>query len=185
MSVVVPTSAYSRVASYFHWVVAIPLIGCVGTVLQAQQAPKEEKGVWMFRHKSLGLLTGCMVAPRLLYRLTSGGAYQVRALSGNAAWENTVGALSHWALYGFMVVMPATGIAMGYYGGKGLPFFYTTLAGATIPDGNVAKNAFNIHKQVGTYGKYLIPLHVGASGLHVVRGQSIFARINPFSVPRA
>jgi superoxide oxidase len=181
---VVPASAYSRTASYFHWLVAVPLIGCVGCVLQAQQAPKEEKGDWMFRHKSLGLLTGIIVAPRFLYRLTS-GVYNVRSLQGNAAWENTLGSISHLALYGFMVIMPATGIAMGYYGGKGLPFFYTTLPGATTVDGTIAKNAFNIHKQVGTYGKYLIPLHVGASGLHVARGQSIFARINPFATPRA
>jgi cytochrome b561 len=181
---VVPASAYSRTASYFHWLVAVPLIGCVGCVLQAQRAPKEEKGDWMFRHKSLGLLTGMIVAPRFLYRLTS-GAYNVRSLQGNASWENTLGSVSHLALYGFMAIMPATGIAMGYYGGKGLPFFYTTFPGATSVDGKIAKNAFNIHKQVGAYGKYLIPLHVGASGLHVARGQPIFARINPFATPRA
>lgn len=183
---VVPASAYSRMASYFHWMVALPLMGCVGTVLKAQQAPKEEKGLWMFRHKSLGLLTGCIVAPRLLYRVAgSVSAYNVRHLPGNAAWENTLGSISHFALYGFMLIMPATGIAMGYYGGKGLPFFYTTFPGATTPDGTIAKNSFNIHKQLGTYGKFLIPLHVGAAGLHAARGQQIFARINPFAVPRA
>ena len=181
---VVPATAYSRVASYFHWMVAIPLIGCVGTVLQAQQAPKEEKGVWMFRHKSLGLLTGCIVAPRFLYRLSNMSSYNVQSLPGNASWENMAGSISHYVLYAFMTIMPMTGIAMGYYGGKGLPFFYTTIPGTTTPNGTIAKNAFNIHKQVGVYGKYLIPLHVGASGLHAVRGQSIFARINPFSVPR-
>lgn len=62
-------AVYTIAASYYHWMVAIPLIGAVGTVLKAQQAPKEEKGDWMFRHKSLGLLTGMMVAPRLAYRL--------------------------------------------------------------------------------------------------------------------
>lgn len=66
---VVPKQVYSAAASYFHWMVAIPLVGCVGTVLKAQQAPKEEKGKWMFRHKSLGLLTGMVVAPRFAYRI--------------------------------------------------------------------------------------------------------------------
>jgi superoxide oxidase len=183
---VVHATAYSRMASYFHWLVAIPLIGCVGTVLQAQQAPKEEKGLWMFRHKSLGLLTGIIAAPRIIYRIVSSNtAYNLRNLPGNAAWENTLGSLSHFVLYGFILIMPATGIAMGYYGGKGLPFFYTTFPGAKTPDGTIAKNSFNIHKQVGIYGKYLIPIHVGAASLHAVRGQQIFSRINPFSVPRA
>lgn len=183
---VVPTLAYSRAAGVMHWVVAFPLLGCIATVLKAQQAPKEEKGTWMHRHKSLGLLTGCLVAPRFAYRLLSRrNAYNVRELPGNAEWENKAGTLSHYALYAFMIIMPATGIAMGYFGGKGLPFFNTTFAGAEKPNGAIAKNAFNVHKQLGVYGKYLIPLHVGASGLHYARGQQIFARINPFRTPRA
>jgi cytochrome b561 len=93
--------------------------------------------------------------------------------------------LSHYALYAFMTIMPATGIAMGYFGGKGLPFFYTTFDGAKQANGQIAKYAFNIHKQLGTYGKFLVPLHVGASGLHFARGQGIFARVNPFVKPRA
>ena len=52
----VQSFAYSTAASYFHWFAAVPMIGCVGTVLKAQQAPKEEKGKWMFRHKSLYVL---------------------------------------------------------------------------------------------------------------------------------
>jgi cytochrome b561 len=75
-----PKALYSSAASYFHWMVAIPLTGCVGTVLKAQQAPKEEKGTWMFRHKSLGLLTGMLVAPRLAYRVFNRGA--VSAIGG-------------------------------------------------------------------------------------------------------
>lgn len=182
---VVPSLAYSKAAGVFHWLVAFPLMGCVGTVLKAQQAPKEEKGMWMHRHKSLGLLTACLIAPRFAYRLISRASYNVRHLQGNASWEDSAGTLSHYALYVFMITMPATGIAMGYFGGKGLPFFNTTFAGAAIPNGAIAKNAFNVHKQVGTYGKFLIPLHVGASGLHWARGQQIFARINPFTKPRA
>lgn len=68
--------------------VAIPLVGCVGTVLKAQQAPKEEKGKWMFRHKSLGLLTGMVVAPRLAYRVFNRGAVST---------IDTFGIVGHWS----------------------------------------------------------------------------------------
>lgn len=188
---VAPTYAYSYAASYFHWMVAVPLIGCVATVLKAQQAPKEEKGKWMFRHKSLGLLTGMIVAPRFAYRLLNRSAYNVRDLQGNSQVENVLGKLGHLGLYGFMTIMPATGIAMGYYGGKGLPFFWTTVPGVVKTEenskstGEIAKNSFKIHKQLGVYGKYLIPLHAGAAVMHSIRGQAIFARINPFRSPRA
>lgn len=94
-------------------------------------------------------------------------------------------------LYGFMTVMPTSGILMGYYGGKGLPFFATSFAGAKPPDdetkkkyGQIAKRSFQIHKQVGTYGKYLVPAHAGAAFYHTFRGQAIFRRINPFRSAR-
>jgi 1,2-dihydroxy-3-keto-5-methylthiopentene dioxygenase len=139
----------------------------------------------MHRHKSLGLLTGMIVAPRIAYRLIkAGSAYRVQPMVGNANWENAAGKAAHYALYGFMTVMPASGIAMGYYGGKGLPFFGTTFAGAADKNGSIAKQSFKIHKTLGTYGKYLVPAHAGAAFMHYFRGQAIFARINPFRVPR-
>jgi len=67
----IAATAYSITASNFHWLSAIPMLGCVGCVLKAQDSPKEDKGTWMFRHKSLGLLTGMIVAPRLAYRIVN------------------------------------------------------------------------------------------------------------------
>ena len=141
----------------------------------------------MFTHKSLGLLTGMMVAPRIAHRLLCRSEYHVQELAGNSALENMVGKVAHYAMYGFMGIMPATGIAMGYFGGKGLPFFFTTLPSVEASseeskkaNGAIAKQAFSVHKQVGTYGKYLIPAHVGAALGHQLRGKTIFSRMNPF-----
>lgn len=139
---------YTTTASYFHWIVAFPLIGCVATVLKAQQVPKTERGDWMWRHKSLGLLTAMLVTPRVAYRLLSRDSYNVASLVGNSSVENTLGKISHYALYGFMIVMPTTGIAMGYFGGKGLPFFTTLIPGAVTTDDNAKKLNGQIAKQV-------------------------------------
>ncbi len=177
---------YSITASWYHWLVAVPLIGTVGTVLKAQQSPKEEKGAWMFRHKSLGLLTAIVVAPRLAYRLLGSKAvcsvacvikekskaikcrnsnvylvlmfhymvlslacyqFNVQKVEGASGLENGLGKLTHYALYGFMTIMPVTGIAMGYFGGSGLPFFYTTLPGAVPTEAQKAQFG-GIAKQV-------------------------------------
>jgi len=78
-----------------------------------------------------------------------------------------------------------TGISMGLFGGKGLPFFYTTIPSFVDKNGTIAKYSFKVHKQVGVYGKYLVPLHVGAAGAHAARGHGIFSRINPFKGPVA
>ncbi|TFJ84892.1 hypothetical protein NSK_003924 [Nannochloropsis salina CCMP1776] len=169
--------AYSKALSLFHWLVGFTMIGSVGAVLQAQQVKGKEKGVWMHRHKSLGLLAGMLVAPRFIFRLTSKVPAPMKEWS---TMEQLASKFTHLSLYGLMVGMPATGIAMGYYGGKGLPFFWTKFDGAATANGEVAKQAFSIHKTMGTYGKYLIPLHMGAAGAHMARGQAIFSRINPF-----
>ena len=49
-----------------------------------------------------------------------------------------------------MTIMPVTGIAMGYYGGNGLPFFFTTVPGIVKTDDNKA-TAGAIAKQVSEH----------------------------------
>lgn len=165
------------------------MVGCVGCVLKAQDSPKGEKGTWMFRHKSLGLLTGLIVAPRLAYRIVNRASYKLEGTVGNSSVEHVLAKISHYSLYAFMTIMPASGIAMGYYGGKGLPFFTTTLPGVVKTEdnkkstGEIAKQSYQIHKQLGVYGKYLIPIHAGAAISHSLRGHAIFSRINPFGRP--
>jgi cytochrome b561 len=56
------------------------MIGCVGTVLTAQRAPKEDKPRLMNLHKSLGLLTGMIVAPRVAYRIFNRAAVRLLAV---------------------------------------------------------------------------------------------------------
>uniref|UniRef100_A0A7S2UZ64 Cytochrome b561 bacterial/Ni-hydrogenase domain-containing protein n=1 Tax=Fibrocapsa japonica TaxID=94617 RepID=A0A7S2UZ64_9STRA len=170
-------ASYTKAVSYMHWLSAPAMLGCVGTVLQAQQVKGKSKGDFMFYHKSLGLLSGILVAPRLGAKLIS----KAPAAIEGSMFEQIAAKISHNALYIWMIVMPSTGIAMGYFGGKGLPFFYTTISGASTPNGDIAKNAFWIHKQAGVYGKYLIPLHLAGTAKHLASGQNILKRINPFS----
>jgi cytochrome b561 len=93
------------------------VMGCIGSVLKAQDSPKEEKGKWMWRHKSMGLLAAAIIAPRVAYRLLNRKAYDVEKIAGAGGVEHKISQLTHYALYSFMTIMPATGIAMGYYGG--------------------------------------------------------------------
>lgn len=133
--------AYTRAASYYHWMVAAPLLGSVACVLKAQDTPKEqkeEKGNWMWRHKSLGVLTGLVVLPRVGYRLFNAGKYQIRNLPDDGPVMSAAAKVTHYGLYAFMTIMPISGIAMGMYGGKGLPFFFTTIPGFENKNGKLA-----------------------------------------------
>eukprot|EP00656_Telonema_subtile_P014904 TRINITY_DN17719_c0_g1_i8.p3 TRINITY_DN17719_c0_g1~~TRINITY_DN17719_c0_g1_i8.p3 ORF type:complete len:139 (-),score=44.95 TRINITY_DN17719_c0_g1_i8:124-540(-) len=87
---------YSKAISVLHWAAAPAMIGCIGCVLKCQQVPKEEKGPWMFRHKSLGLLTGLVVAPRLITKLMSKSP---GPLPGASFIEELGAKASHYGLY--------------------------------------------------------------------------------------
>eukprot|EP00798_Chlamydomonas_sp_ICE-L_P000360 gene360-1750_t len=69
---------------------------------------------------------------------------------------------------------------MGYYGGKGMPFYgYFTIPGAEPANGGVAKTSFLVHKTLGLFFEYLVPMHIGAAVFHAWKGQKIFRRICP------
>ena len=155
------------------------MMGCVGTVLVAQQVKGKQKGNLMFIHKSLGTLAGLLLAPRLIIRLASSA--KIPAHVAGARWEVWAGTATHLALYAFTIVLPISGIAMGYFGGKGLPFFFTTIPGAEKANGAVAKQAFGIHKQAGQLFEYIVPLHVGAIVFQfAVKGRKLLPRMINF-----
>uniref|UniRef100_A0A7R9YFG3 Cytochrome b561 bacterial/Ni-hydrogenase domain-containing protein n=2 Tax=Pinguiococcus pyrenoidosus TaxID=172671 RepID=A0A7R9YFG3_9STRA len=141
---------------------------------------KKLKGTYMRLHKSWGLVVAGLVVPRILLRVVS----KVPAhLPGNAL-EKLGGTLSHLYLYAMLVFMPASGIAMGYYGGKGLPFFGYKIPGAgpEQKNGSIAKNAYLSHKKLGQVFEYFVPIHVGAVGYHhLIKGHNALRRINPFA----
>lgn len=153
------------------------IVGAVATVKVAQNTKdKELKGKMMNIHKSLALIVLGLVPFRLGARYFS---HIPKVLPGH--WvEQLAGKASHAALYGFIVGMPVSGIIMGWYGGYGIPFFFTKFQGAATPNKELAGNAYKAHAFMGKILVYFLPIHVGAAGYHLVKGQKIFSRINPF-----
>lgn len=80
-----------------------------------------------------------------------------------------------------MVFLPTTGLLMGYFSGKGLPFFGLQIPGRTEPVPFIAKWAYVTHSWVGWAFEYAIPMHVGAAGLHSLQGHHVLKRMNPFN----
>lgn len=57
----------------------------------------------MFRHKSLGLLSGMLIAPRMAARLASKAPGM---LEGNSSAQHMLGQATHGLMYAFMIAMP-------------------------------------------------------------------------------
>tara|TARA_B110001452_G_scaffold2302_1_gene1987 strand:- start:503 stop:1213 length:711 start_codon:yes stop_codon:yes gene_type:complete len=177
---------YALSLRWLHWVMGASMLTCMGTVKASQWTTGETflgtkgqtKGTLMMIHKSTAVLVSAMLFPRVLLRVATKAPPPI---PGNIL-EKFAANVSHVAMYGFMAFMPFTGLAMGYYGGKGVPFYgLYTFPGATgeAKDGKFAGRMFKLHKQVGQYIYYLVPVHVGAAFFHVFRGQAILTRVNP------
>lgn len=176
MSSATTEEKYATGMQVMHWTMAGSVLACVGLVNVAQFYKGKEKMNIMFYHKSFGLLSALLIVPRIGIAAMS----KMPAPVAGPAIEMLAARAGHLGLYAFMLFMPATGVAMGYYGGKGLPFFTTTIPGAEKANGDIAKWSFKWHSNIGHYAQYLIPAHVGAVGFHYfVRGQNILPRMLP------
>lgn len=169
---------YSLSMQLSHWLMGSSIllsIGCVQGAINTKD--KKFKGDLMFYHKSFGLLSFIFLLPRIGARLISKIPQHV---PGNQ-FEIISAQIMHRLLQLFIIIMPVSGVVMGYYSGKGLPFFWQTLPGAEKANGDIAKQSFQVHKFVGHYFQYLIPVHVGAVGYHfVAKGTNILPRMLPF-----
>jgi cytochrome b561 len=161
-----PLVTYSPATAVLHWVSAGAIIGAVGTVVVSKNIKdKQTKERLMFYHKSFGLLTGVLLIPRIAFALIT-----PRPSAGPSA-------VVHVLLYGLTAVLAVSGFAMGYFGGKGLPFFVGTIPGAAVPSKDTAGSAYSIHKLVGSYGKFLIPVHVAGVSAQTARGNDVLSRM--------
>lgn len=118
---------YAKPLQWMHWLYAGGFVTVLGTVLASKNTTGptflgtkgKTKGTLMMIHKSTAVVLSVLFFPRLLLRAATTAP---KALPISAP-EHFAANLSHVTLYGAMVAMPFTGLSMGYYGGKGVPFF--------------------------------------------------------------
>eukprot|EP01062_Namystynia_karyoxenos_P071257 TRINITY_DN66702_c0_g1_i1.p1 TRINITY_DN66702_c0_g1~~TRINITY_DN66702_c0_g1_i1.p1 ORF type:complete len:211 (+),score=74.30 TRINITY_DN66702_c0_g1_i1:86-634(+) len=174
---------YPAAMRWMHWATGAGIISTFAFVQLAQRSKGDEKMRYMTLHKSTGLLTFGLVLPRLGIRMASKLPEHMPPLFGAPGIEHRLASFTHAAMYWFMIVMPVSGIVMGYFGGKGLPFYGYHIPGketVTEEDKKKAGNAFQFHKRQGWIFQYIaVPGHIAAAGVHAVRGHAIFSRINP------
>lgn len=162
-----------------HWTMASGVLASFGLVELAKRTDKKNPLKWelMKYHKTIGLFLAALITVRIGVRLTS----KLPALIPGPSFIQWGGNLSHLALYSFMIFMPVSGIAMGYFGGGGLPFFEYKIPGKKEPNKTIAGAAYKYHKKAGTLFEILVGLHLCAVGYHLAQGNAILARMTLFS----
>ena len=167
-----------------HWAMAVTVLGGIGAVMAAIRQPdtpegKRKRKEWMRIHTTMGVTTFALLPFRTAWRMVT----PVPKLPDSPTWMKVAAGMTHHALYAFVGTMALTGVTMAYVSGTAVPFLWMEIPSSSMSSTPNAASGhwwFSIHKTVGKYGKYLVPLHIGGVVAHLSMGQRVLAKMNPF-----
>ena len=155
------TAAYSRVARWLHWTMAVLIIAnLVGGRLH-DLAPR----LIMPGHFAVGLIVLVLALARLAWRLTHRPPSWPATMAG---WERWSAATVHWLLYALMILLPLSGWVMMSAGERAINIYGLF----EIPKLAVGQSAAfkdimeERHEMLAIAMVCLILLHIGAALRH-------------------
>lgn len=169
-----------------HWLIGLALLGQIAFgFLLDELAPRgtAARASVINLHKSCGIVLGLAILTRLIWRLRHRPPVWPASVS---RWQQRVVRAGHWALYGGMVVMPASGYVASNFSTYGIRFFGHAWP-AWGPTAPAVYGFFNgLHVVTAWLFCILIAGHVAAALKHVwVDRDGVFSRILPGSSSRA
>lgn len=156
---------YGLIAIFFHWAIAVLIIGMLALGLYMVDLPISLSKLKLYGwHKEFGILILLLAILRFSWRLSS----QIPLLPGHMGWLQKVAAnLAHYAFYFFMFAMPLTGWLMSSAAGVSVSFFgLFTLPDLVSADKDLTALLANIHGWMAWVLIAVIVLHVSAALSH-------------------
>lgn len=174
---------YSPAARRFHWwtVALIALQVPIGVYMAYRG---NVLNIWdgltntlYSSHKTIGLIILLLVVLRLGYRVAHGAPADEPTIE---PWQKLVSHLTHWAIYGLLLLVPVLGwLGVSYYPALDL-FGLVKLPGLVAPNQATASTVFYWHASAAFALIALIGMHIGAALYHyLVRRDNVLARMMP------
>jgi len=156
---------YGAVSIKMHWIMVILMVLVFASIECRVFFDKgtDMRDLFKMWHFMLGLLVFILVCTRLYLRSVQVTPQITPPLSTVQAWGSKI---AHVVLYLFMIGMPIFGWFVLSAKGNVIPFFGLELP-ALIPfDKPFGKVLESWHKDIGSWGYYLIALHAVAALIH-------------------
>ncbi len=156
-------SEYGSAAKFFHWLIAVLIIGMIVLGLSFDSMAKPDRLYWINIHKSIGLTIIGLMILRLVWRISNTQPQWPTM----PKWQVVAAHGIHWLLYLAIFVVLFSGWTMSGLGGH--TTYYFGLFNATLP---LAKNVALEHRleSVHEYTAYiiiaLVSIHVLAALKH-------------------
>jgi cytochrome b561 len=158
---------FGSLARFFHWAMAILIIGLLALIESADLAPRGSSLRAALRdwHAQVGFVVLALVWFRLAWRL-SGTVPGI--VPRPAAWQLAAAHAVEWSFYALMVVQPILGIVMMQADGKTVSLLGSTLPSLVAVDKPWAHRLEEVHEWLGNAMMVLIGTHVAATLFHSV-----------------
>lgn len=177
-------AAYSTTAKFFHWTVALLVLGIVpGGLLMGRMPEGPLQTNIYFLHKSAGLLVLMFMTLRIIYRFAHGAPPPEPGLK---RWERIASETVHWALYIMLLLTPMVALRAYSAYGQPAPFFgIFEIPPFTAKNEPLSEQLFYIHGWMGWAVGALFCIHIaGALRHYFVRRDGVLQRMTGGTVRR-
>ena len=156
---------YGSLSINMHWLTVILMIATYAFIECRVFFDKGTPTRDLFKmwHFMLGLTILAMVVIRLYLRFSQVSPKITPPLS---ARQDLAAKGAHYALYGFMILMPISGWVMLSAFGKPIPFYGLELPSLIGVNKELGKTIKEIHELAGSVGYYVIGFHALAALVH-------------------
>jgi cytochrome b561 len=162
------TGKYTKTAIWLHWIAAAVMLFMLFLSEDFIKVPRGASldGIGPTTHASWGLMVLFLAIARILWRM----GHPVPALPATTVgWQAMASHVTHWVLYGLMVVIPITGlVALGHYGSEHIDVdkvvFFKLFSVGFMP--NYGEWTSFLHEILGKAAQILVILHIVAALKH-------------------
>lgn len=173
---------WGSVAKFFHWTIALAILGngVFGLLMDLAHSPMQKIN-WLALHKSIGLTVLALVLLRLIWRWRDGRPVEDAA----PRWQQWSARIVHALLYLLIVAIPLSGWWFNSVTGKPLQWFKQfNLPALAAKNDELRAFAHGVHEYLFWFLILLLVAHVGAAlKHHVFDHDNVLRRMLPFGRP--
>ena len=168
---------YSLFARSIHWLTAFLVLTMVpaGLIMIRIGGGPLQNQLFDF-HRSVGVVLMALTVIRLIYRLSHKPAPLPDDIP---VWQRFASSVTHWFLYGFLIVNPFIGwVATSAYGAAISVFGIFTMPAIVAKDRELASQLFTVHEVLGLLFTAAVFMHIAAALYHgVVKRDGVLNRM--------
>jgi len=170
---------WGSVAKFFHWIIALAILGngTFGLLMDLAHSPMQKIN-WLALHKSIGLTVLALVLLRVLWRWGDGRPREEPA----PRWQQWSAHVVHGVLYVLIVALPLSGWWFNSVTGKPLQWFKLfNLPALAAKNDELRRFAHGVHEYLFWFLLLVLVAHVGAAlKHHVFDNDNVLRRMLPF-----